>query len=422
METWPRRSFAPLCPIDPVREIMEKKTLKQLPDAAVRGRPVLVRLDYNVPIEAGVVTDDTRIVATLPTLRWLRDRGARLVLVSHLGRPKGSPDPAFSLRSVADRLGVLLETPVRFVPHVAGDEVNAAVTALEDGGVLMLENLRFDAGEESNDERLARSLAALGDVFVNDAFGTAHRAHASTQGAPAVMRADGKPAVAGFLIEKELEFLGRALTRPQRPFVAILGGAKISGKIDVVEALLPRVDSLLIGGAMANTFFRALGLETGASLIEEERVAMARDLLGRAGDKLVLPIDCIVAEQADASARTEVRARAEVRAADRILDIGPATEALFGRSIGAAATILWNGPMGLFELAPFAAGTRAIAVRVAAATRRGATTVAGGGDTAAALEAADLASHMTHVSTGGGASLEYLEGKALPGIAILDDL
>jgi len=400
---------------------MNKKTIRDLPDAAVRGRPVLVRLDYNVPIEAGRVVDDTRIVATLPTLRWLLERKARMILVSHLGRPKGKPEPSFSLAPVAVRLSELLGAPVRFVASVSGADVVAAIDTMTDGQVLMLENLRFDPDEEANDERLARLLAGLADVYVNDAFGTAHRAHASTEGAPAVMKAAGKPAVAGFLIEKELAFLGRALEAPRRPFIAILGGAKISGKIDVIQALLPRVDALLIGGAMANTFFRALGLETGASLVEDERVDMARVLLENAGAKLVLPVDCVVAEEPVATARVAVVGRADVPARSRILDIGPASVLLFCRQLEAAQTILWNGPLGLFELEPFAAGTRGIAACVTAATGRGATTVAGGGDTAAALEQSGVARGMTHVSTGGGASLEFLEGRSLPGIAILDD-
>ncbi|MCI0434681.1 MAG: phosphoglycerate kinase [Gemmatimonadetes bacterium] len=400
---------------------MNKKTIRDLPDAAIRGRPVLVRVDYNVPIDAGRVADDTRIVATLPTLRWLQEREARVILVSHLGRPKGKPDPAFSLEPVAARLSEVIGSPVKFVATPADGMSAAAFGAADDPGFVMLENLRFEPGEEANDERLARSLAGLADVYVNDAFGTAHRAHASTYGAPAVMKAAGKPAVAGLLVEKELAFLGRALTLPRRPFIAILGGAKISGKIDVIESLLPRVDALLIGGAMANTFFRALGLETGASLVEEDRVDMARELVQRAGAKVVLPVDCVVAAEAAANATPEVRQRADVTTGMKILDIGPASVMLFARRIAEAATILWNGPVGLFEMEPFSRGTHGVAEAVAAATARGATTVAGGGDTAAALEQAGLADRLSHVSTGGGASLEFLEGRSLPGIAILDD-
>jgi phosphoglycerate kinase len=287
--------------------------------------------------------------------------------------------------------------------------------------VLVLHNVRFEPGEEKNDSALGQRLAGYGDVYVNDAFGTAHRAHSSTAATPEAMRTAGKPAVAGFLIGRELEFLGGALDAPKRPFVAILGGAKISGKLDVIEALLPRVDQLLIGGAMANTFFRALDLETGDSLIEPDRVEMAAELLERAEVKLLLPIDCVIAAKAEAGAEKEIVARSAVPAGSRILDIGPTTVAAFAERIEAAGTILWNGPMGLFEIPDFADGTRGVAEACARATRRGAITVAGGGDTAAALEAAGLADAVTHVSTGGGASLEFLEGRELPGIAVLDD-
>ena len=399
---------------------MRKRVLNELNEGTLRGRRVLVRVDYNVPVENGRVTDDTRLTATFGTLEYIRQRGGRTVLLSHLGRPKGKRDPAFSLEPVASRLREL-GVSVAFVAEVRGAAVKRAVDSLAEGGCLLLENVRFEAGEEKDDAGLGQELAALGDVYVNDAFGTAHRAHATTSALPSAMRAAGKPAVAGFLIEKELKFLGAALERPERPFAAILGGAKISGKIDVVEALLPSVDALLIGGAMANTFFRALGLEVGKSLVEPDRVDMAAELMRRAGTKLLLPVDCVVAAEAEAGAAVSVCARDAVPADQRILDIGPASVARFRERILEARTLLWNGPMGLFEIAAFAAGTLGVARAVADATRLGAVTVAGGGDTAAALEQASLAGGITHVSTGGGASLEFLEGRVLPGIAVLDD-
>jgi phosphoglycerate kinase len=399
---------------------MKKRTLHGLNDAELKGRRVLVRVDYNVPIEDGRVTDDTRLTATFRTLDYIRERGGRVILLSHLGRPKGKRDPEFSLEPVAFRLREL-GLPVHFVAEVRGEMVRQAIDVLAPGDCALLENVRFEAGEEKDDAALGAELAALGDVYVNDAFGTAHRAHATTSALPKAMRAAGKPAVAGFLIERELKFLGSALETPDRPFVAILGGAKISGKIDVVEALLPKVDALLIGGAMANTFFRALGLEVGKSLVEPDRVSMAAELMQRAGTKLVLPVDCVVAAEPDGSAPMSVCARESVPVDQRILDIGPASVARFGDHVGTARTVLWNGPMGLFEVAKFAEGTEGVARAVAAATRRGAITVAGGGDTAAALEQAHLAEQISHVSTGGGASLEFLEGRELPGIAVLDD-
>jgi phosphoglycerate kinase len=368
------------------------------------------------------VSDDTRIRATLPTIRHLIERRARVVLMSHLGRPKGKWNDEFTLAPVAARLGELVpEAKVAFVRDVAGPSAHAAMDTLTAGHVLLLENVRFLTGEEMNDPKLSEQFAAFTDVYVNDAFGTAHRAHASTVGVAEVMKREGRPVVAGLLMEKELRFLGQTLARPERPFTAILGGAKISGKIDVIEALLPRVDHLLLGGAMANTFLRALGLETGRSLVEEDRVEMAGALMERAGAKLILPVDCIVAEEAQAGARTWQVPRAEVPPAANILDIGPRSVATFSDFIERSRTILWNGPLGLFEIDAFAQGTRAIAHAVAQATDNGATTVAGGGDTAAALEDAGVVERITHVSTGGGASLEFLEGRPLPGVAILDD-
>jgi phosphoglycerate kinase len=395
---------------------MKKKTIRDLGDE-LRGKRALVRVDFNVPLKDGEVADDTRIRAALPTIQYLLARGARVVLLSHLGRPKGKPDAKYSLEPVGRRLRELLPEGVigNFVESTDTDEAMKA--SHSDCQVLLLENTRFLGGEEANDERLARGLAGLGDFYVNDAFGSAHRAHASTEGVARVL----KPAVAGLLMEKELEYLGSALDRPKRPFVAILGGSKISGKIDVVEALLPRVEHLLVGGAMACTFFKAMGLETGKSLVEPDRVEMAKDLLARAGDKLVLPTDALVAASLDDPSGVKTVSRDRIPAHMAMYDIGPDTVASFGKVIASAMTIVWNGPMGVFETPPFDTGTRAIAEAMAKATGRGAITVVGGGDSAAAVVEAGLESKMSHVSTGGGASLEFLEGKELPGVAALDD-
>lgn len=401
---------------------MEKLTLSELPDAQLRGKRVLVRVDYNVPLdERQQVADDTRIRATLPTLRRLLDAGARVILVSHLGRPKGKPVPEMSLRPAAARLAELVEAEVHFVGETVGEQALAASRQLGDGEILVLENTRFLPGEEKNDPDLARSLAELADVFVNDAFGAAHRAHASTAGVAEVMRAQGKPAVAGELLRRELEYLGTALAQPQRPFVAVLGGAKISGKIDVIEALLPRTDRLLIGGAMANTFFRAMGLETGASLVEEDRVALARELLERAGEQIRLPEDVVVAQRMETGQDTRVVPRDAIPAGWMALDVGPATVAAYAREIEGARTVLWNGPMGVFEIPEFASGTAGVAHALVRATEKGAITVLGGGDSAAAIAALGLADRVSHVSTGGGASLEFLEGRVLPGVAALSE-
>ena len=399
---------------------MNKRTIRDLPDD-LDGTRVLMRVDYNVPVSDGVVGDDRRIRATLPTLQSLLDRGAALVLMSHLGRPKGERDASLSLRPVADRLGELIEAPVHFVGAVVGEEARAAAESLGAGEVLVLENTRFMAGEKENDRELAEAMASLGSIYANDAFGAAHRAHASTVGAGEAMRRKGGPAVAGLLMEAELKFLGEALEDPERPFVSIIGGAKISGKIDVIEHLLPRVDRLLIGGAMANTFFEAMGLETGDSLVEADRVEMARGLLERAGDTLMLPEDCVVAIEADADAEPRTVPRDAVPTGWKILDIGAETVAAFGDVVRDAGTVVWNGPMGMFEVAPFRRGTDGLAEAVADATDGGTTTIIGGGDTAAAVTEAGLEDRMTHVSTGGGASLEFLEGRTLPGVAVLDD-
>lgn len=397
---------------------MNKKTVRDLRADELRGKRALVRVDFNVPLdEQRNVGDDTRIRAALPTIELLRRQGARVVLLSHLGRPKGKPESKYSLEPVGRRLQELLPGHrVRFVESTDSDE---AMKATKDPGheVLLLENTRFLGGEEANDERLARALAQLGDLFVNDAFGSAHRGHASTEGVAHHLR----PAVAGLLMEKELEYLGRALGSPRRPFVAILGGAKVSGKVDVIEQLLPKVDRMLIGGAMACTFFRAMGLETGKSLVEADRVEMARDLLTRGGDKLVLPTDAVVAASLEDTKAAHEVARNAIPAGEAMFDIGRRSEQAFGEIIDGAATIVWNGPMGVFETPPFDHGTNAVAQALAKATKRGATTVVGGGDSAAAVADLGLEGEMSHVSTGGGASLEFLEGKTLPGVAALDD-
>jgi phosphoglycerate kinase len=396
---------------------MNKKTINDLPAASIRNRRALVRVDFNVPLEHGRVADDTRIRAAIPTIRALLDKGARVILMSHLGRPKGKPEAKYSLQPLMGRLQELLPgVKVGFVESTDSDE---AVKATHDARVqvVLLENTRFLGGEESNEERLARGLAQLGDFYVNDAFGSAHRAHASTEGIAHHL----KPAVAGLLMQKELDYLGGALENPQRPFVAVLGGAKISGKIDVIEQLLPKVDQLIIGGAMACTFFKAMGLETGKSLVEADRVDMAKQLLSRSGRKLVLPTDATVAASLEASADSHAAGRDAIPADEAMFDIGPKSAQDFARIIVGAKTIVWNGPMGVFETKPFDAGTRAVANALAEATTNGATTIVGGGDSAAAVEDFGLASAMSHVSTGGGASLEFLEGKALPGVTALDD-
>jgi phosphoglycerate kinase len=353
----------------------------------------------------------------MPTIDFLCDRGARVVLFSHLGRPKGREDPKYSLEPVARHLSTMTSRSVRYIGDSVGERALAATRAIGEGEILVLENTRFNAGEEKNDDELARAFAQLGDLFVNDAFGSAHRAHASTAGVAAHLR----PAVAGFLMQKELDYLGNAVSGPKRPFIAILGGAKVSGKIDVIEALLPRVDGLLIGGAMACTFYRAMGLETGRSLVEEDRVELARELLDRARMRLTLPHDAMVATSLEEPGSAKTVQRDAIPSDMAMYDIGPDSAASFTRAIASAKTVLWNGPMGVFETPPFDAGTRAIAKAMAAATGKGALTIVGGGDSAAAVSEAGLDRSMSHVSTGGGASLEFLEGKALPGVAALDD-
>jgi phosphoglycerate kinase len=397
---------------------MNKKTVRDLGADQLRGKRALVRVDFNVPVnERREITDDTRIRAAVPTIRFLLDRGARVVLLSHFGRPKGKPETKYSLEPVGRRLRELLPgVRAVFIESTDTDEA-CKVTKSAEYDVLLLENTRFLGGEETNDPRLCRSLAQLGDVYVNDAFGSAHRAHASTEGVAHCLR----PAVAGLLMEKELTYLGKALAQPKRPFVAILGGAKISGKIDVIQAMLPKVDRMLIGGAMACTFFRAMGLQTGKSLVEEDRVEMAKELLTRGGDKLVLPVDASVAPSIEEGKQAKDVARDAIPADQAMLDIGPKSAKQFADIIGTAQTVVWNGPMGVFETPPFDRGTRAVAQALAEATTRGATTIVGGGDSAAAVGDFGVEDRMSHVSTGGGASLEFLEGKALPGVVALDD-
>ena len=397
---------------------MAGRSLASLDPAHLNGQRVLVRVDFNCPIQDGVVTDDSRVRAALPTIAYLRDNGARVVLCSHLGRPHGVPDPRYSLAPVVRVLERLLGAPVVFLTDPSSPETVTTIKRLPRGGVVLLENTRFDPGEEANSPDLARVYAALGDLYVNDAFGSAHRAHATTSGVAALL----KPAVAGFLMERELSYLGEALDRPARPFVAVLGGAKVSGKIDLIEALLPKVDRVLVGGAMACTFFRAMGLETGSSLVEEDRLDLAHSLLDRTGDKLVLPLGAIIAERLTANAETRVVARSDIPAGWAVFDIDPETIALYASTILGAGTVLWNGPMGVFETPPFDQGTRAIATAMAEASAGGTVTIVGGGDSAAAVAEAGLSDRMTHVSTGGGASLEFLEGKELPGVAALDEV
>lgn len=390
---------------------MIKKTVR---DADVEGKRVLVRVDFNVPLEDGRVTDDTRIRAALPTIRYLLDRDAVVILASHLGRPKGKVDEQYRMAPIADRLSELLDRPVIKLNDCVGPEVQEAVRQAKPGDVLMLENTRFHAEETDNEASFARELASLAELYVNDAFGSAHRAHASTEGV-----AHHLPAVAGFLMEKELEFLGRALSSPERPFIAILGGAKISDKIGVIENLLDKVDAILIGGGMANTFLRADGYDVAESLVEEESVDTARELIRRGGDRIVLPVDVVVADRFDADAFSQVVTVGSVPPGWRILDVGTRTLELFKEELEGAKTVVWNGPMGVFEFPKFAYGTEAVARMLAALPD--ATTIIGGGDSAAAVERSGLAGEMTHISTGGGASLEFLEGKTLPGVAALQD-
>lgn len=403
---------------------MNKKTIS---DIDVQGKKVLVRVDFNVPLSSKdpnddiKVSDDTRIRAALPTLNYLLDHGAALILCSHLGRPNSAADRQFCMDPVATSLGELLQRPVIKVDEVAGDTASQAAADLQPGQVLLLENTRFEAGEKKNDPDLAAELAAMADVYVDDAFGSAHRAHASTEGVAQAMRAKGGAAVAGFLMGKELEALGTAVSNPPHPYVAIMGGAKISDKIKLIENLLQKADKILIGGGMANTFLAALGYNMGKSLVEEEAIAEAKSLLEADAERLILPVDVIVAEAFAADAPSEAVRVDRITANQMALDIGPATLQLFESELEGAALVIWNGPMGVFEFEKFATGTNQLALTLADLVDQGAQVVIGGGDSAAAVRKANLTGKMTHVSTGGGASLELLEGKELPGIAALDD-
>jgi phosphoglycerate kinase len=392
---------------------MTKRSLESLPASALEGKRALVRVDFNVPLKNGTVTDDSRIRAALPTIKYLRDHGARVVLLSHLGRPKGGPEPKYSLRQIVREVEKLIGAPVEFIENL--DQGVAVTRRLPRGGVALVENTRFWPGEEQNDQALAKQFAALGDFYVNDAFGSAHRAHASTEAVAHLL----KPAVAGYLMERELQYLGAALEKPRRPFVAVLGGAKISGKIDVIQSLLPKCDAILIGGAMACTFFAAMGLEIGGSLVERDRIELARALLKGSGQKIVLPRGATVAPSLERAAERKQVSSDKIPADMSVFDIDQATADDFRARILGAKTVVWNGPMGVFETPPFDAGTRAVADALVEVTAKGATTVVGGGDSAAAV--AGLEDKLTHVSTGGGASLEFLEGKPLPGVMALDD-
>jgi len=390
--------------------MLNKKTVR---DMDFHGKKVLVRVDFNVPIKDGKVGDDTRIRAALPTLQYLLDQGAALLLCSHLGRPKDKPAPEYSLRPVAAHLEKLLGKPVKFCEECIGPVAEQAAAALKMGEVLLLENTRFYPGETKNDPEMAKQLARLADVYVNDAFGSAHRAHASTEGVAKYL-----PAVAGFLMEKEIQYLGQAVTNPKRPFIAILGGAKISDKIGVIRNLLAKADRVLIGGGMANTFFKAQGIPVGDSLVEAEALETAQQLLQEGSAKLRLPLDVVIADRFEAEAQRKIIPVGPVPDGWRILDIGPETVAAYRKALMGAGTVVWNGPMGVFEFPPFAEGTFGVAKAVA---ESGAVSIVGGGDSVAAVNAAGLADKITHISTGGGASLEMLEGLTLPGVAALLD-
>ncbi len=394
--------------------MFDKKTIR---DVDVRGKRVLVRVDFNVPMADGAVTDDSRIRAALPTIRYLIDHGGRVILMSHLGRPKGEPDPQYSLKPVRRTLQRLLGRNVFFAPETVGEETAEAVERLIDGEVIMLENVRFNAGEKANDPAFSKQLASLADIYVNDAFGAAHRAHASTAGV-----AEYLPAYAGLLLAREVETLTEMLLDPQRPFVAILGGSKVSDKFGVIDRLIDSVDALLIGGGMAFTFLVAKGIETGKSIVEADWVEPAKEMLAKASAKgvdLVLPVDFVVADAIADDVDTKVVGREEIPAEMMGLDVGPTTVELFKGEIARAKTIFWNGPMGVFEMAPFEAGTREVAIAVARNNR--AVSVIGGGDSVAALKKFDLEERVTFVSTGGGASMQLVEGKPLPGVEALLD-
>ena len=387
---------------------------KSVRDVNVQGKKVLVRVDFNVPIKDGVVQDDTRVRAAMPTIEYLLEKGAAVILFSHLGRPKGGPDPKYSMKPVADYLGGLMGKPVAFADDCVGETAAKQAAALKPGDVLVLENTRFHPEEEKNDLELARQMAALADLYVNDAFGSAHRAHSSTEGVARFL-----PAVAGFLMEKEIQYLSQAIETPKRPFVAILGGAKVSDKIGVIKNLLLKADAILIGGGMANTFFKAQGYPVGGSLVEDDVLELAKELLAEGGTKLRLPVDVVIAQALEEGAESKVMPVGPIPEGWKILDIGPETVESYGKVIANAATVVWNGPMGVFEVGSFAKGTFGIAEAMA---KSKAVTIVGGGDSASAIQKSGLADKITHISTGGGASLEMLEGLVLPGVAALQDL
>lgn len=393
--------------------------IRSIDQLDLAGKRVLVRVDFNVPLDNGTITDDKRIVESLPTIRKIVESGGRAILMSHMGRPKGERNEKYSLRPAAGRLSELMGKEVKLAPDCVGDEVKKMAEEMKDGDVLLLENLRFHKEEEGNDAEFAKQLAGLGDVYVNDAFGTAHRAHASTEAVAHLVR----ERAAGYLLLKELKFLGDAVRNPERPFVAILGGSKISGKIDVINALLDVCDTILVGGGMMFTFFKAEGKEIGSSLVEEEKIEVAAKILADARERkveLLLPTDVVLADKFAEDAATRIASIDDIPAGWMGLDIGPATREAFGAKVAAAKTVVWNGPMGVFEMEKFAAGTRAVADALVTATGQGANTIVGGGDSAAAIAEFGLEDKVTHVSTGGGASLEFLEGKELPGVKALE--
>ncbi|MGE5432414.1 MAG: phosphoglycerate kinase [Syntrophomonadaceae bacterium] len=387
----------------------------------LKGKRVLVRVDFNVPLDENLnITDDIRITSSLPTIKKIISEGGKVILMSHLGRPKGQPNPKYSLKPAAKRLSELLGKEVKMAIDCVGEEVKNLVGSMKDGEVVLLENLRFHAEEEKNNPEFAKQLAELGDVYINDAFGSAHRAHASTEGVTKYIPVNA----AGYLMQKELDYLGKAITEPERPYCAILGGAKISGKIDVIQNLFPKVDTLIIGGGMAYTFYKAMGYEIGKSLLEEEKIGLAKEILEKAKNAKVnfmLPVDVVVTSDFSNDSPSEVVDIKNIPADRMGMDIGPKTIELFKKEILKSRTVIWNGPMGVFEFDNFATGTNAVAQALVEATEKGATTIIGGGDSAAAIKKAGLEDKVSHVSTGGGASLEFLEGKTLPGVAALNE-